>query len=110
MRNKESENQKVRFLFDGEKRSTTLHKRKYSWQSCPDECVLPTRKLFEALREAGIEPREHDFVNAWEENGNPQEIFFEGRMVVAMDQRFQDELDKRGITIHSDYSSDGRGG
>jgi hypothetical protein len=97
MRNKESENQKVRFLFVGEKRSTTAQEKNYTWQNCPDVGVLCARKLFEALREAGIEPREHDFINAWEDDGNPQEIYFQGRIVVAMGQRVQDELDKRGI-------------
>lgn len=90
-------NKEIRFLFVGENRSSTAQRKGYTWEDCPDEGVLCAKKLFSALRKAGIEPREHDFTNAWDDNGSPQEIDVQGKIVVAMGQKVQDELIRRGI-------------
>ena len=87
----------VRFLFVGENRSQTAQDKDYTWDNCGDDGVLCAKKLFMALRAAGIEPRDHDFANVWDDRGNPLEVEPEGRVVVAMGQKVQDELLQRGI-------------
>lgn len=91
--------EEIRFLFVGENRSSTAIRKGYTWEDCPDEGVLCAKKLFYALRKAGVEPRKHDFINAWDDSGDPQEIDIRGRVVVAMGQRVQDELISRGIAF-----------
>jgi hypothetical protein len=91
--------QKPRFLFVGEKRSELAKKNGYTWQNVPDMSGHCSRKLFVALRNIGIEPREHDFVNAWDDNGNTQEIIPSGRIVIAMGEKVQKELFARGISF-----------
>lgn len=89
----------IRYLFVGENRSLTAQRKGYTWTDCPDEGVLCARKLFKALRGAQIEPRDHDFINAWNDDGSRQEISPRGRIVVAMGQKVQDELIRRGIVF-----------
>lgn len=87
----------IHFLFVGENRSQTAQEKGYTWNNCGDEGVLCARKLFEALREAGIEPREHEFANVFDDRGDPIPIEPKGKVVVAMGQKVQDELANRGI-------------
>lgn len=85
------------FLFVGEQRSQTAKKKGYTWDNVPDEGALCARKLFAALRNAGIEPRTHSFANVFDDNGNPVEISPDGRIVVAMGFMVQKVLTERGI-------------
>ena len=87
----------VSFLFVGENRSLTAITKGYTWDNAPFEGVNSAKKLFAALRNAGIEPREHSFVNAFDDEGNPQEIITNGKIVVAMGEKVQKELRQRGI-------------
>jgi hypothetical protein len=87
----------VGFLFVGENRSATAIAKGYTWDNAPREGVNSAKKLFAALRNAGIEPREHSFANAFDDNGNPQAIITDGKIVVAMGEKVQKELRKRGI-------------
>jgi hypothetical protein len=89
----------VKFLFVGENRSATAIAKGYTWDNAPHEGVNCAKKLFAALRNAGIEPREHSFANAFDDNGNPQEIITDGKIVVAMGGKVQKELKQRGINF-----------
>jgi hypothetical protein len=89
---------KPNFLFVGENRSTTAKKKGYTWEDVPHEGALCAKKLFAALRNAGIEPREHSFINIEDDHGRPQEINPNGRIIIAMGTRVQKELTERGIT------------
>jgi len=91
----------VKFLFVGEKRSPLAIKNGYTWQNVPDQSAHSSRKLFMALRNAGIEPREHSFVNIFNDAGESQEIKSDGKIVVAMGLKVQKELSKRGIPFIS---------
>ncbi len=88
---------KERFLFVGEQRSEKAKKYGYTWENVPDISQHSSRKLFIALRNIGIEPREHSFINILDDDGNPQEIVPNGHIVIAMGKRVQEELTKRGI-------------
>ena len=87
----------VSFLFVGENRSATAIAKGYTWDNAPYEGVNSAKKLFAALRNAGIEPREHSFTNIFDDNGNAQEIITDGKIVVAMGEKVQKELRQRGI-------------
>lgn len=87
----------IKFLFVGEKRSPLAIKNGYTWQNVPDQSAHSSRKLFIALRNIGIEPRDHEFVNAWDDDGNPQEINSDGKIVIAMGLKVQKELSERGV-------------
>lgn len=87
----------VSFLFVGESRSATAIAKGYTWENAPYEGVNSAKKLFTALRNAGIEPREHSFANMFDDNGNAQEIITDGKIVVAMGEKVQKELRQRGI-------------
>jgi hypothetical protein len=89
----------TRFLFVGENRSSLAIKNGYTWQNVPDTSCHCSRKLFIALRNIGIEPRQHDFINVRDDDGNLQEINPEGRILVAMGQKVQAELTKRGLSF-----------
>lgn len=99
MKERKENSQKPHFLFVGENRSELAKKNGYTWQNVPDMSGHCSRKLFVALRKAGIEPREHDFINTWDDDGNPQEIIPNGRIVVAMGLTVQKELSVRGISF-----------
>jgi hypothetical protein len=88
----------VSFLFVGEGRSPTAIKKGYTWENVSSEGVLCAKKLFIALRNAGIEPKEHSFINILDDEGNPQEINTDGKIVVAMGVRVQKELSQRDIS------------
>jgi hypothetical protein len=85
------------FLFVGENRSATAIAKGYTWENAPHEGVNCAKKLFTALRNAGIEPREHSFANIFDDDGNPLEIITDGKIVVAMGEKVQKELAQRGI-------------
>ena len=87
----------INFLFVGENRSPTAKKKGYTWDNIPTEGALCARRLFIALRNAGIEPRDHSFTNILDDDGNPQEIIADGRIVVAMGKKVQKELARREI-------------
>jgi hypothetical protein len=99
MRERQENSQKPHFLFVGEKRSELAKRNGYTWQNVPDMSGHCSRKLFIALRNAGIEPREHDFTNAWNDDGSVREINPKGRIVIAMGLTVQQELAKRGISF-----------
>jgi hypothetical protein len=88
---------KVKFLFVGENRSPTAKKKGYTWENVPDEGALCARKLFTALRRAGVEPRDQSYINILDDNGNPQEINSNEKIVIAMGLKVQKELTLRGI-------------
>lgn len=99
MRERSEKDTKITFLFVGEERSKTAKEKDYTWDNVPYDGALCARKLFKALRSSGIEPREHLFVNIKDDNGNLQEIFPEGKVVIAMGLTVQRELAKRGISF-----------
>jgi len=94
MRERQENSQKPHFLFVGEKRSELAKRNGYTWQNVPDMSGHCSRKLFIALRNAGIEPREHDFTNAWNDDGSVREINPKGRIVIAMGLTVQQDLAK----------------
>jgi hypothetical protein len=97
MQERSEQTNHISFLFVGENRSLTAIRKGYTWENVPSEGALCAKKLFTALRNAGIEPREHSFINIEDDKGNPQEIIPDGRIVVAMGLKVQKELNERGI-------------
>ena len=85
------------FLFVGEERSQSAKKKGYSWDNVPTEGAFCAKKLFTALRNAGIELMDHSFTNIFDDEGNPQEIYPDGKIVVAMGSKVQRELTKRRV-------------
>ena len=78
-------------IFIGERRSQQAIDNNWCWQMG----VSTAKVLFDALRQIGIEPTEHEFMNLWSDDGELQSVP-EGELV-AMGQVVQKQLDGMGI-------------
>jgi beta-xylosidase len=96
MKEREKQTQKTNFLFVGENRSPLAIKNGYTWDSVPEVSAHHSTKLFRALTNIGL-TRDQQFVNAWNDDGSVNEFDTNGKIVIAMGQKVQEELKRRGI-------------
>jgi len=96
MKEREKQTQKTNFLFVGENRSPLAIKKGYTWDSVPEVSAHHSTKLFRALTNIGL-TRDQQFVNAWNDDGSVNEFDTNGKIVIAMGQKVQEELKRRGI-------------
>lgn len=81
------------FLFIGQTRSKQAKDRGYHWE----DGVSTAKFLFEALKKIGIDPKEQEFQNLWDDDGKLQGIVMTDLIIVAMGKTVQNKLTKLGI-------------
>lgn len=90
------------FIFVGERRSITAQRKGWSWESCqksePRLCAI---QLWNALSAIGIDPKIQIFINAWDDDGKPNQYLPEVLQldlpIVAMGKKVHEYLNRVGV-------------